>query len=317
LYPLDAVVGGLLAFGGNGVREALRRFRDVVASSPRELSCQAGISVDESLAPALVVAPCYTGSAADPEELRSLRSGPGPVDDGARAHSFLEQQGVFDSAYGENRDYWKGRFVRELPDELIDELLPCIASTTCRRTSRSSACVPRSAMRRSHACRLSRDATTRPTSCAETRTSRRGRSSGVEERVWDERQLSHTQCCWLGGEESVEERAVAGECDTEVFGGDVVAPVPLFFEALSFVREACCESLHQVGYKGVGLLDGVARLIDEAGLDLPPASGEMLALIVGEKRPQPGSRSCSFASVSGKSCVSDLVVGLVPRERLV
>jgi hypothetical protein len=108
LYPLDAVVGGLLAFGGNGVREALRRFRDVVASSPRELSCQAGISVDESLAPALVVAPCYTGSAADPEELRSLRSGSGPVDDGARAHSFLEQQGVFDSAYGENRDYWKG-----------------------------------------------------------------------------------------------------------------------------------------------------------------------------------------------------------------
>jgi hypothetical protein len=58
-------------------------------------------------------------------------------------------------------------------------------------------------------------------------------------------------------------------------------------------------------------------LIDEAGLDLPPASGEMLALIVGEKRPQPGSRSCSFASVSRKSCVSDLVVGLVPRERLV
>ncbi len=128
LYPLETVVGGLLAFGGKGVREALRRFRDVVASSPRDLSCQVGISVDESLAPALVVAPCYTGSAADPAELRSLRSGPGLVDDGTRAHSFLEQQGVFDSAYGENRHYWKGHFVRELPDGLIDELLRCIVA---------------------------------------------------------------------------------------------------------------------------------------------------------------------------------------------
>jgi FAD/FMN-containing dehydrogenase len=30
---------------------------------------------------------------------------------------------VFDPAYGENRHYWKGHFVRELPDELLDELL--------------------------------------------------------------------------------------------------------------------------------------------------------------------------------------------------
>ena len=30
---------------------------------------------------------------------------------------------MFDSPYGENRHYWKGHFVRELPDELIDDLL--------------------------------------------------------------------------------------------------------------------------------------------------------------------------------------------------
>jgi FAD/FMN-containing dehydrogenase len=39
-----------------------------------------------------------------------------------RAQTFLDQQRVFDSPYGENRHYWKGHFVRELPDELIDEL---------------------------------------------------------------------------------------------------------------------------------------------------------------------------------------------------
>jgi FAD/FMN-containing dehydrogenase len=123
LHPLRRVVGGLLTYRGTGVRDALRRFRDVVARSPRALSCQAGLAVDESLEPLLVVAPCYTGSADEPDELRALRSAPGLVDDGVRSHSFLEQQRVFDSSYGENRHYWKGHFTSELPDELIDELL--------------------------------------------------------------------------------------------------------------------------------------------------------------------------------------------------
>ena len=123
LHPLERVVGGRLAYGGGGVREALRRFRDVAAGAPRDLSCEALLDTDESLAPGLVVAPCYTGSEADPEELRALRSAPGLVGDGVRSHSFLDQQRVFDPPYGEDRCYWKGHFVRELPDELIDELL--------------------------------------------------------------------------------------------------------------------------------------------------------------------------------------------------
>ena len=121
LHALDGVVGGLLTYRGVGAREALRRFRDLVASAPSELSCQAVLSLDESLEPVLVVAPCATGSA--PDGLDGLRSAPGLVEDGVRAHSFLAQQRVFDSAYGENRHYWKGHFVRELPDELIDDLV--------------------------------------------------------------------------------------------------------------------------------------------------------------------------------------------------
>jgi FAD/FMN-containing dehydrogenase len=123
LHPLERVVGNLLVYQGDGVLDALRHFRDVVADSPRDLSCQAVLGVNESLIPMLVVAPCYTGSASDPAELRALRSAPGLVEDGVRSHTFLEQQRVFDAAYGENRHYWKGHFVRELPDELIDELL--------------------------------------------------------------------------------------------------------------------------------------------------------------------------------------------------
>jgi FAD/FMN-containing dehydrogenase len=128
LQPLDRVVGGMLTFRGGGVRDALRTFRDVVAGSPRELSCQAVLAVDESMTPVLVVIPCYTGAGDEPEELRVLRSAPDLVEDGVRAHSFLEQQRVIDSAYGVNRHYWKGHFARELPNELIDELLARIVA---------------------------------------------------------------------------------------------------------------------------------------------------------------------------------------------
>jgi FAD/FMN-containing dehydrogenase len=128
LHRLDSVVGGMLVFGEKGAADALRRFRDVVASSPRELSCQAIITLDEALRPSVVVAPCYTGPESDPPELRMLRLGPGLRDDSLRPRSFLEQQRMFDSPYGENRHYWKGHFASELPDELIDQLVERIVA---------------------------------------------------------------------------------------------------------------------------------------------------------------------------------------------
>jgi FAD/FMN-containing dehydrogenase len=128
LHRLERVVGGVVSYAGNGVREAFRRFRDLVARGPGELSLQAELSVGESLAPTLAVIPCYTGAGTDPEELGALRSAPGLVDDGVREHGFLDQQRISNPAYGEVRHYWKGHFVRELPDELIDELLQRIVA---------------------------------------------------------------------------------------------------------------------------------------------------------------------------------------------
>jgi len=79
LYPLEQVVGGRLVYRGPGVREALLRYRDVVARSPRGLSCQVSLAIDESLTPILEIVPCYTGENNDPRELRMLRSAPGLV----------------------------------------------------------------------------------------------------------------------------------------------------------------------------------------------------------------------------------------------
>ena len=123
LYPLSTVVGGRFEYAGDGVREALRTFRNMDALADDDLSCQAQLKVDETLGPALTVAPCYTGTEEDPEAYRALRSAPGLVSDGVRRHDFLDQQRVFDPGYGVDRNYWKGHFVRELPDELIDLLI--------------------------------------------------------------------------------------------------------------------------------------------------------------------------------------------------
>lgn len=123
LHPLERVVGGRLEYEGEGVAEALRRFRELAADGPRELSIQAQLTTDESLALQLVVVPCYTGEGEDPDALRPLRAMPRLVNDGLRRQGFLEQQRIFDPGYGVDRNYWKGHFVGELPDELIDDLL--------------------------------------------------------------------------------------------------------------------------------------------------------------------------------------------------
>jgi FAD/FMN-containing dehydrogenase len=128
LHELPRVVGGLLVYDAEGVRDGLRLFRDLVAGSPEDLSCQAVLKLDDSDAPSLVIAPCYTGASADPEDLRALRTARGLVDDGVREHDFRAQQSLFGDTYGVERNYWKGHFVRDLPDELIDVLLEQIVS---------------------------------------------------------------------------------------------------------------------------------------------------------------------------------------------
>ena len=123
LHPLERVIGGRLMYAGSGARDAFLRFRDVVDRSPRELGCQAVLKLDESSSPAVVIFPCYTGADADPPELQALRGLPGLVEDAVGERSFLEQQSLFDDPYGTERHYWKGHFVHELSDELIDVLL--------------------------------------------------------------------------------------------------------------------------------------------------------------------------------------------------
>ena len=67
--------------------------------------------------------PATRGASEEPAALADLRAASALVDDGVRPQGFLDQQLLFNPGYGVDRNYWKGHFVRELPDELIDTLL--------------------------------------------------------------------------------------------------------------------------------------------------------------------------------------------------
>src|SRR5512133_668020 len=61
LHPLEQVVGGRLEYEGERVATALHLFRELAVDGPSELSIQAQLTTNASLAPQLVVVPCYTG----------------------------------------------------------------------------------------------------------------------------------------------------------------------------------------------------------------------------------------------------------------
>jgi FAD/FMN-containing dehydrogenase len=128
LHPLERVVGGRLNYEGGSVGDALRAFRDVDDWAGSDFACQSQFVVGDAMAPGLVVLPCWTGQGSEPKELDALRSAPGLVDDTVHPRSFLEQQKEFNPAYGVDRNYWKGHFVRELPDELIDTLVESLTA---------------------------------------------------------------------------------------------------------------------------------------------------------------------------------------------
>jgi FAD/FMN-containing dehydrogenase len=128
LHPLERVNGGVFRYSGDEAGAMLRLYRDLDARSDPNLSCQAQLVLDESRTPGVQVIPCYTGDDGEPEEFATLRAAPGLYKDEVLARSFLDQQGVFDPGYAVDRNYWKGHFVRELPDELIDTLVERITA---------------------------------------------------------------------------------------------------------------------------------------------------------------------------------------------
>lgn len=122
LHPVRDVVAGRLLYSYDAAPAALRVFRDVAQAAPDDFSAQSFLTWDaETGERRLVAIVCSTGPDNEPEGLRLLRAAPGLFEDGVARRPYLELQSMLELPFG-LRHYWKGHFVRELGDELIDDL---------------------------------------------------------------------------------------------------------------------------------------------------------------------------------------------------
>ena len=122
LHPVDEIVGGMLIWPHAAAPDAMRTFRDAALAAPDDFTIQSVIGESVALGQIVyVVIVCSTGDDKEPPLLRRLRGVPGLLSDDVRPRPYLELQRMLDLPFG-LRHYWKGHFVRELPDALLDEI---------------------------------------------------------------------------------------------------------------------------------------------------------------------------------------------------
>jgi len=124
LHPLPPLWGGFVAYAPEHAGTVVRVFRDFLETLPDALTPFLVLTHDrESGAAVLVASVCHVGEAAQAGRLVApLRAIPS-LEDRLGPTTYPELQSVFgDSPFGK-RHYWKGYFVRGLPDELLDTLV--------------------------------------------------------------------------------------------------------------------------------------------------------------------------------------------------
>ena len=122
LHPVGTILGGLIVYPFARAREALTLFRDVSLEASDDLTCMVLVERDGDTGErAVTLSVCHTGTSDLAErEIRPLRHSIPVLRDTVRPMSYLELQAVFGELPFGYRNYWKGHFLNELPDDLID-----------------------------------------------------------------------------------------------------------------------------------------------------------------------------------------------------
>ena len=124
LHEVGPVLGGGIAWPMGRAKEVLRFYRDFARACPDGLSVNAGLFVVDGT-PLVGLNTAWIGPAEEGEKrVGPLRSIGAPVADGIRPMRFVELQSGGDAAFPNGRrHYWKGTFIRDLTDEMIEVLL--------------------------------------------------------------------------------------------------------------------------------------------------------------------------------------------------
>jgi FAD/FMN-containing dehydrogenase len=122
LHPVSRLFGGLLHYRFEDAQAAVASWRELMAEAPDELACFAQVS--RSLLTGEVaawVSVAYFGDTDDgARAVRRLTDEVTPVRNALRSMYYSELQEIFGRVPFGLRHYWSGRFLRELPDEVIE-----------------------------------------------------------------------------------------------------------------------------------------------------------------------------------------------------
>ena len=122
LHPVGLLLGGLLVYRVEDAREVLATFRELAAEAPDELVLfgqvfRSAITGNDGT----FVSVAYFGDSDDGRAaIAPLTEGLTPIADAVRPMYYPELQEIFGRMPFGLRNYWSGRFLRELSDDVID-----------------------------------------------------------------------------------------------------------------------------------------------------------------------------------------------------
>ena len=131
-HPVSMVYAGPIFWEATHAKAVMRAYRDFLPGAPEELGIFVGLKTVPPMDPfpkdywgkrACAVIGIYNGSAAEGEKqmARLLETVPPPAFNWMSAIPFPAMQALFDPFFPKGLQwYWKGDFVKSLPDEAID-----------------------------------------------------------------------------------------------------------------------------------------------------------------------------------------------------
>jgi FAD/FMN-containing dehydrogenase len=121
LHPVGRLLGGLLSYDLDDLETVVGTWRELMADAPDELALFAMVSRSAIAGTeGVVISVAYFGELDDGRDLIQPLLDAGPIADGVRPMYYAELQCMFSRMPFGLRNYWSGRFLRELPDDVID-----------------------------------------------------------------------------------------------------------------------------------------------------------------------------------------------------
>jgi len=131
LHPVGPLLAGLVLYPAEAARESLELFREVAMAAPDELTCAFAMLTLPDGPRVAAVAACYNGPVDEGEQLvRPLRELGPPIDDGIRPMRYTEVQRIFAEIPFGLHNYWKGHFIGEMTDAVVDATMTAFEGIT-------------------------------------------------------------------------------------------------------------------------------------------------------------------------------------------